>query len=179
MRIVEPAKAPHQRLTAAAVGAPAAEHQVGADALGLVAQPVPDRLALRGEHRAGGHLIVDAPATADQESVGCLSLAKLQQLRQHIASSFHPLPAELSRGPGRVRQILPVHGEFVTTLRLASGTDRGNSTAKRSGQGRHGRAGSSDLSPGVLPLWTAVRRAFAPPWSSRCPGKSALNTTAN
>src|SRR4029077_20670211 len=34
----------------------------------------------------------------------------------------------------------PVHGEFVMTLRLVSGTDRGNGTAKRSGQGRHGRA---------------------------------------
>ena len=34
----------------------------------------------------------------------------------------------------------PVHGEFVITLRLASGTDRGNDTAKRSDQGRHGRA---------------------------------------
>ena len=34
----------------------------------------------------------------------------------------------------------PVHGEFVVTLRLASETDRRNGTAKRSGQGRHGRA---------------------------------------
>jgi hypothetical protein len=33
-----------------------------------------------------------------------------------------------------------VPGEFVVTLRLASETDRGNGTAKRSGQGRHGRA---------------------------------------
>ena len=33
----------------------------------------------------------------------------------------------------------PVHGEFVITLRLASGTDRG-SAAKRSDQGQHGRA---------------------------------------
>jgi hypothetical protein len=32
----------------------------------------------------------------------------------------------------------PVHGEFVITLRLASGTDRGNGTAKRNDQGRHG-----------------------------------------
>jgi hypothetical protein len=34
----------------------------------------------------------------------------------------------------------PVGGEFIITLRLASGTDRGNGTAKRSDQGRHGRA---------------------------------------
>ena len=34
----------------------------------------------------------------------------------------------------------PVHGEFVITLRLASGTDRGNGAAKRSDQGRHGWA---------------------------------------
>src|SRR5260221_14299744 len=33
-----------------------------------------------------------------------------------------------------------VHGEFVITLRLASGTDRGNGTARRNDQGRHGRA---------------------------------------
>ena len=33
-----------------------------------------------------------------------------------------------------------VHGEFVITLRLASGIDRGNGAAKRSDQGRHGRA---------------------------------------
>jgi hypothetical protein len=32
-----------------------------------------------------------------------------------------------------------VHGEFVITLRSASGTDRGNGAAKRSDQGRHGR----------------------------------------
>ena len=37
------------------------------------------------------------------------------------------------------RLLNPVHGEFVVTLRLASETDRGNGTAKRSGQGRHGR----------------------------------------
>ena len=37
-------------------------------------------------------------------------------------------------------ELPPVHGEFVITLRLASGTDRGNDTAKRSDQGRHGRA---------------------------------------
>jgi NAD(P)-dependent dehydrogenase (short-subunit alcohol dehydrogenase family) len=33
-----------------------------------------------------------------------------------------------------------VGGEFIITLRLASGTDRGNGAAKRSDQGRHGRA---------------------------------------
>jgi hypothetical protein len=38
-----------------------------------------------------------------------------------------------------VARVKPVHGEFVVTLRLASETDRGNGTAKRSGQGRHGR----------------------------------------
>jgi hypothetical protein len=31
----------------------------------------------------------------------------------------------------------PVHGEFVITLQLAFGTDRGNGAAKRSDQGRH------------------------------------------
>jgi putative transposase len=40
----------------------------------------------------------------------------------------------------------PVHGEFVITLQLASGTDRGNGVAKRSDQGRHG--------------WAAVRQIF-------------------
>ena len=35
---------------------------------------------------------------------------------------------------------VPVHGEFVITLRLASGTDRDNGAAKRSDQGWHGRA---------------------------------------
>src|SRR5712671_3706477 len=39
----------------------------------------------------------------------------------------------------------PIHGEFVITLRLASGTGRGNDTAKRSDQGRHGRAADPDL----------------------------------
>jgi hypothetical protein len=41
-----------------------------------------------------------------------------------------------------------VHGEFLITLRLASGTDRGNGAAKRSDPGRHGRA--------------AVRQIFLP-----------------
>ena len=41
-----------------------------------------------------------------------------------------------------------VHGEFVITPRLASGTDRGNDTAKCSDQGRHGQA--------------AVRQIFLP-----------------
>src|ERR1700694_4452783 len=51
------------------------------------------------------------------------------------------------------RRAAPVHGGFVITLRLASGTDRRNDTAKRSDQGRHGSGGGSpDLSPGVLPL---------------------------
>jgi hypothetical protein len=32
-----------------------------------------------------------------------------------------------------------VHGEFVITLRLGSGTDRDNDAPKRSDQGPHGR----------------------------------------
>jgi len=43
---------------------------------------------------------------------------------------------DLLMQPGPLR----VHGEFVITLRLASGTDRGNGTVMRSGQGRHRRA---------------------------------------
>jgi Tripartite tricarboxylate transporter family receptor len=42
----------------------------------------------------------------------------------------------------------PVHGELVTTLRLASGTERGNGTAKHSGRGRHGWAAVGQI---VLP----------------------------
>ena len=41
-----------------------------------------------------------------------------------------------------------VHGEFVITLRLAFGTDRGNGAAKRSDQGQLGRAAVRQI---VLP----------------------------
>ena len=40
----------------------------------------------------------------------------------------------------QVGEALLVHGEFVITLRLVSGIDRGNGAAKRSDQGQHGRA---------------------------------------
>ena len=46
-------------------------------------------------------------------------------------------------GPHILQQPLqsrPVGGEFIIMQRLASGTDRGNVAAKRSDQGRHGRA---------------------------------------
>jgi hypothetical protein len=39
-----------------------------------------------------------------------------------------------------IRALNPVHGEFVITLRLASGTDRGSGAAKRSDQGQRGLA---------------------------------------
>jgi hypothetical protein len=55
------------------------------------------------------------------------------------------LELDIATAPARKRLALdlvepPVHGEFVITLRLASGTVRGNGTAKRSDQGQHGQA---------------------------------------
>ena len=73
--------------------------------------------------------------------------------------AFEPcIPTQADRppsGPGWIHEIkhdgyrliarrdgagVRVHGEFVITLRLAFGTDRGNGAAKRSDQARHGRA---------------------------------------
>jgi hypothetical protein len=51
----------------------------------------------------------------------------------HIGGMWRAVVAEDDGQPA-------VGGEFIITLRLASGTDRGNGAAKRSDQGRHGRA---------------------------------------
>ena len=53
-----------------------------------------------------------------------------EETREPVAPEHKGRGYEVAKG---------VHGEFVVTLRLASETDRGNGTAKRSGQGRHGR----------------------------------------
>ena len=69
---------------------------------------------------------------------------------RHVAPEILDEPQRLGRHMQEVDEFVAapqqpgllerVHGEFVITLRLASGTDRGNGTAKRSDQGRHGRA---------------------------------------
>src|SRR5712692_7156368 len=78
----------------------------------------------------GPHAVVGDPSQQRREAGSCFD-----GVRAAHGRVVEPID-HLQAGTLRV----PVHGEFVITLRLASGTDRGNGTAKRNDQGRHGRA---------------------------------------
>jgi hypothetical protein len=73
------------------------------------------------------------------------SIARGLHSARRVALSGHQQSPRLPLRPPHLRQVppdnsrSPVHGEFVITPRSASGTDRGNGTAKRIGQGWHGR----------------------------------------
>ena len=92
--------------------------------------------------------MTDAPEYLRAGEIARLFGVSLRTVRRWIAEEALP---SVKLGGARLVPRKGVHGEFVITLRLASGTDRGNDTAKRSDQGRHGPAAGRDCGDSACP----------------------------